>query len=155
MVTIISTHPVSVRYNLWSENASMHSKERVWDCTIPGGSGVMDRRTLQTPIGVATEISEDALEKLMQIEAFKSDIDKGLIKVLKHTRKRSVDADEEALKDMKTDGSGKQITAEDFEADGAVINEDGSINVTKGGKNATPHFAEKGSGKKGRKSRKG
>lgn len=155
MVTIISTHPVTVRYNLWKENAVMHSKERVFDCTIPGGSGVIDRRTLQTPIGVATEITDDALENLMKIDAFKKDIENGFIKVLKHTKKRSIDADEEAEKDMNTGGSGKQITAEDFEADGAVINSDGSINVSKGGKNAKPQCAKDSSFKKNSRRRKG
>lgn len=141
MVTIISTHPVNVRYNLWSENAEMHSKERIWDCTIPGGSGVLDNRSLRTPSGIATEITDDALEKLMQIPAFNKDIENGFIKVLKKTKARSVDADEEAEKDMNLSGSGRQLTDKDLEADGAEINEDGSINVTKGGKNAVPDMA--------------
>lgn len=141
MVTIISTHPVTMNYILWKEDASIHSKEAVWDCTIPGGAGVMNPKSLQTPQGVATEISDEALENLMKIDSFVKDIKKGSIKVLKNRRSRSVDADEEAEKDMNTHTTGRQMTSEDLEADGAVINEDGSINVSNGGKNATPDMA--------------
>lgn len=137
MVTIISTHPTNVRYNLWQENAEMHTKERIWDCTIKGGAGVVHGKgELYTPTGVATEINEAALEKLMRIPAFLEDIEEGYIKVLEKTKARSVDADEQAEKDMKTDASGQQLTTKELEADGAEINDDGSIDVTHGGKNA-------------------
>ena len=136
MVTIISTHPVTKRYNLWHTDPSTHTQTRLWDCTIPGGAGVVNRKSLVTPIGVATEISDDALEKLMQIEAFTSDIEGGFIKVLKRTKARSVDADEQALADMNTEGSGKPITQKDLEKAGAVVNDDGSIDISNGGKNA-------------------
>ena len=136
MVTIISTHPGAKRYNLWHTDPTTHVQRRVWDCTISGGSGVVNKKSLLTPIGVATEISDEALEKLMQINAFKEDIELGFIKVLKRTKAKSVDADEQALADMNTSGSGKPITAEDLEKDGAVVNDDGSIDISNGGKNA-------------------
>lgn len=136
MVTIISTHPTSVRYNMWNEDPKTHSKYRVWDCTIKGGAGVAQNKgTLYTPTGVATEISEEALEKLNKIPCFVADVEAGLIKVLKNTKARTVDADEEALKDMDTETNGKQITDTELEADGAEINSDGSIDVSGGGKN--------------------
>lgn len=152
MVTIISTHPVSVRYNMWEIDESTHSKRRVWDCLIPGGSGVVNKHTLKTPQGVATEIDEAALENLMKIPSFVADIDSGFIKVLKRTRARAVDADAEAEKDMNLDGSGKQITSEDLENAGAEINSDGSIDVSKGGAKA---MAIKRSGKTDKPSKKG
>lgn len=136
MVTIISTIPVSKRYILWKEDTKQHTKIALWDCTIPGGAGVIDKRSLQTPEGVATEIDDSALDKLMQIGSFVGDMKNGFIKVLKGVKARTVDADEEALKDMNTDGTGRQITSEDLEKDGAVINDDGSVDVSKGGKNA-------------------
>ena len=136
MVTIISTQPVPVRYTLWETDVATHSKRRVWDCRIAGGSGVVDRNTLLTPQGVATEISDDALEKLMSIPAFTDDIEKGFIKVLKKTKARTVDADEEALKDMNLAGSGKPLTDKDLVKAGAQINEDGSIDISKGGEKA-------------------
>lgn len=154
MVTIISTHPVSVRYNKWEENAEMHTKTRVWDCTIPGGAGILDKKSLQVPDGVATEITDEALEKLMSIPDFVNDIAKGYIKVLKNRRKTSVDASEEAKKDMNTEGSGKQITDKDFEADGAVINEDGSIDISDGGENVVARKSAEFKARRGGRGRK-
>jgi hypothetical protein len=137
MVTIISTHPVNVRYNLWRVDTNSHTKVREWDCLIRGGAGVATgKNELFTPSGVATEISEEALEKLMKIPSFTNDIKNGMIKVLKNTKAKSVDADEQAVKDLDTNTNGKQITAEDLEADGAEINDDGSVDVSGGGKDA-------------------
>lgn len=137
MVTIISTHPVTVRYNMWRENPEMHSKERIWDCTIKGGAGIaLGKGDLVVHDGVATEVTEEALEKLRQIPAFITDEKEGFIKVLENTKKKSVDADDEALKDMNTEGTGKQLTDKELEEDGAEVNSDGSIDVTHGGKNA-------------------
>ena len=150
MVTIISTHSTSMDYVLWETNTQNHSANPVWDCTIPGGAGVFNSRSLHTPDGVATEISDDALEKLMRIPAFVNDINDGYIKVLKRTKARTVDADAEAKKDMNTEGSGRQLTAEELEKDGAVVNSDGSIDVTKGGKNAAVEHSAKG--EKGKRS---
>lgn len=153
MVSIISTHPIDIRYNKWEFNPEAHTKRRIWDCLIFGGAGVMDKRKLITPEGVVTEITDEALETLMTIEAFKRDMDNGFIKVLKNRRAMSVDPDEEARKDMNTDGSGKQITSADLEADGAEVNDDGSIDVTKGGSKAVARKAEerKSSSKKKRR----
>ncbi len=147
MVTIISTHPVTVRYNMWEENVELHTKRRIWDCLIKGGAGVVQGKgELYTPTGVATEVTDEAYEKLMQIQGFVDDIKAGFIKVIKNKKARAVDADEEAEKDMNTDGSGKQITASELEKDGAEITEDGNVNVTHGGKNAV---AKRTKGKKG------
>ena len=150
MVTIISTHSTSMNYILWESNTNEHSAHPVWDCTIPGGSGVVNKHSLQVPNGVATEISDDALEKLMRIPAFVKDINDGYIKVLKNTKARTVDAEEEAEKDMNTEGSGRQITSSELEKDGAIINSDGSIDVTEGGKNAAVEHAAQG--EKGKRS---
>ena len=137
MVTVISTHPVTVRYNMWREDEKMHMKERVWDCLIRGGAGIArGKGDLVIHDGVATEIDEDALKKLRQIPAFVNDEKLGFIKVLENTKAKSVDADEEATKDMNTDGSGKQLTDKELVADGAEINDDGSVDVSHGGKNA-------------------
>lgn len=137
MVTIISTHPVTTRYIKWERDDAAHSKRAVWDCTIKGGAGIaLGKGELVVHDGIATEIDEKALEILRTIPSFVEDEKAGFIKVLEGTRARTVDADEEALKDMKTDGSGKQITSTELENDGAEINEDGSVDVTKGGKNA-------------------
>lgn len=137
MVTIISTHPVTVRYIKWERNDQMHSKRAVWDCTIKGGAGVaLGKGELVVHDGIATEVNDEALKMLRTIPSFVEDEALGFIKVLENTKARSVDADEEALKDMNTDASGKQITSSELEADGAVINDDGSVDVSKGGKNA-------------------
>jgi hypothetical protein len=136
MATVISTSAVTKTYILWKRDDEQHIKIKLWDCTIPGGAGVVNKHSLRTPEGVATEIDDSAIEKLMQIPAFVNDVKNGFMKVLKGVKARTVDADEEALKDMNTDGTGRQITSEDLEKDGAVINDDGSVDVSKGGKNA-------------------
>lgn len=144
MVTIISTHPVTTQYVKWQIDEVQHIQTPVWDYTIPGGSGVVNKNTLAVPQGVATQISEEDLDRLMTLESFKKDIKDGFIKVLKGKRAASVDADEEAEKDMNTEGSGKQITSAELEKDGAVINDDGSIDVTEGGQNAAAMHAKQG-----------
>lgn len=135
MTTIISTHPVNMRYVKWERNSQSHTKTALYDYTILGGSGVVNRKTLITPIGVATEVNDEDIEKLMAIPAFVTDVKNGLIKILKRTKKSSIDADDEALKDMDVDGLGKPITSEQLEEAGAEIKEDGSIDISKGGKN--------------------
>ena len=151
MVTIVSTHPVTVRYIKWERDDKAHSKRAVWDCTIKGGAGIaLGKGELVVHDGIATEISDEALAMLRQIPSFIEDEAEGYIKVLEGVRARAVDADEEAKKDMNTDASGKQITSSELEADGAEINDDGSVDVTKGGKNSiasrekkTTHASEK------------
>lgn len=135
MTTIISTHPVNMRYVKWNRNPQTHTKTALYDYTILGGSGVVNRKTLITPIGVATEVKDEDIEKLMAIPAFEKDVKNGFIKILKKVKKGTVDADDEALKDMDTNGSGKPITSEQLEEAGAEIKEDGSIDISKGGKN--------------------
>ena len=144
MVTIISTHPVTVRYIKYEVNEEAHSKRAVWDCTIKGGAGVaLGKGELVVHDGVATEISEEALEILRTLTSFNNDVKNGFIKVLENTKARTVDVDEEACKDMNTEGSGKQITSSELEKNGAVINDDGSIDVTKGGKDAVASRIQK------------
>lgn len=136
MVTIISTHPVTVRYIKWERDDVAHSKRAVWDCTIKGGAGVaLGKGELVVHDGVATEIDEKALEILETIPSFQDDVKNGYIKVLKGVRAKAVDADAEAEKDMNPDATGKQIKSSELEADGAEINDDGSIDITHGGKN--------------------
>ena len=137
MVTIISTHPVTVRYIKYECDETSHSKRAVWDCTIKGGAGIaLGKGELVVHDGLATEISDEAIDILNTLVSFQNDVNHGFIKVLKHTKARTVDPDEEAIKDMNTEGSGKQITSSELEKNGAVINDDGSIDVTKGGKDA-------------------
>lgn len=144
MNTLISTHPIDIAYCIWQRDDKQHTKTCVWDFTLPGGAGIANPKTLLTPDGVATEVSDETLEKLMTIGSFKADVDAGYVKVLKGQKARSVDANEEAAKDMNTEGSGKQITDAELIKDGAVMNDDGSIDVTKGGKNAAIEHSRQG-----------
>lgn len=144
MNTIISTHPIPMMYCKWVIDEKTHLQECVWDFTVPGGAGVANKKTLIVPDGVATTVSDDVLTTLMTIQSFREDIEKGYIKVIKGKSSKSVDANEEALKDMNTNASGRQITDEELVSDGAVVNEDGSIDVTNGGKNAVIQHARIG-----------
>lgn len=155
MNTIISTHPIPMMYCKWDVNEQTHQQECIWDFTVPGGAGVVNKRTLLVPDGVATSVGDDILETLMTIPTFKRDIENGYIKVIKGKASKNVDANEEALKDMNTNASGKQITDAELVADGAVLNDDGSIDVTKGGANATIKHSQQGAKDKAEQTRRG
>lgn len=155
MNTIISTHPIPTMYCKWVIDEKTHQQECVWDFTVPGGAGVTDKRTLLVPDGVATSVDDKILETLMTIPSFVKDMDNGYIKVINGKAAKNVDANEEALKDMNTNASGKQITDEELVEDGAVLNDDGSIDVTRGGANATIKHAQQGAKDKSEQQRRG
>lgn len=144
MNTIISTHAIPTMYCKWDVNEQTHQQECVWDFTVPGGAGVTNNKTLIVPDGVATSVDDKILETLLTIKSFREDIENGYIKIIKGKSAKNVDANEEALKDMNTNGSGRQITDEELVSDGAVLNDDGSIDVTRGGANATIKHSQKG-----------
>lgn len=77
--------------------------------TIDGGAGVINKRTLETPQGVVTEVTSEQLEKLKSHPLFQLHLKKGAVAIL-GTEKEAKKAD----KDLKEDKS-SQIKPEDYE----------------------------------------
>lgn len=72
---------------------------------IKGGAGVADRRTLVTPQGVVTKVTDSQLEQLQQNETFQRFVKNGVLTVSKH----SGDADKVASS-MEQNNASKQKT---------------------------------------------
>lgn len=76
--------------------------------TLKGGADVINKKTLQTPSGVVTELTDDQLEKLKTHPVFKKHLENGYVEILS-TEKEAAKAD----KDLKEDKS-KQLTPKDY-----------------------------------------
>jgi hypothetical protein len=83
--------------------------------TIKGKANVQDAKTLETPQGVATRVSDEELELLKSIPSF-NDMVKGGYLVIDEKAAHGHDADERGAS-MPKDKS-KQDTAKDYEAMG-------------------------------------
>lgn len=77
--------------------------------TIDGGAGVINKRSLETPRGMVTEIDDKVLEKLKSHPVFRAHVRDGYITIL-GTEKEAKSAE----KDLKVDNS-KQLTPKDYE----------------------------------------
>ena len=131
MNTIISTKPYNCNYSKYNLDVKSHTKQKVWEVTICGGSGVMQgKRHIFTPDGVATEIDDEGLDILMTIPQFLIDVNRGYMKVIRDVSSKNVDADEEAKKDMNLEHGSKPLTEKDFLESGAKIDKEGNIDVT-------------------------
>lgn len=82
------------------------------EITINGGADVINKRTLITPEGMITEISDDKLEKLKSHPVFQQHIQNGFIVV--------VDTEKQAEKEHKNleEDKSKQLTEKDYEKQG-------------------------------------
>ena len=131
MNTIISTKPYPCSYAKFDVNIESHTKRKVWEVRINGGSGVMQGKGhIYTPDGVATSIDDEGLNILMTIPQFKRDIERGYMKVIRGESAKRIDADEEANKDMNMEHGSKPLTDKDFLESGAKIDKEGNIDVT-------------------------
>lgn len=97
-------------YTLWRP-ASTEKKPNVAlkKVKINGGHGRMDRKNLVTPLGVVTEVSNEDLEALNQIGAFRKHMEAGFIKV---DKKKS--DPEKVASDMAKKDASAQKTPSDF-----------------------------------------
>lgn len=80
---------------------------------IKGGTGVLDKKTLETPNGVVTEISKEELEFLQNNSSFKRMCERGFMMI----ESSKTTAKTKAKKKDKRD-RGAQLTKEDFESRG-------------------------------------
>jgi hypothetical protein len=76
--------------------------------TINGGADVINKKTLQTPQGIVTEVADDILEKLKSHPVFQTHLKNGYITILSSEKEAN-----KADKDLKEDKS-KQLTPKDY-----------------------------------------
>ena len=139
MNTIISKRVNNIEIKEYRMDAIAHQLTPVRSVTIFGGAGILNPNTLSTPEGVATEVSDEALDWLMRQPKFLKGVKARVFRVIKGARSRDVDADEEASSGKMEDNDkspGRPLTVDQLKKDGAVVNSDGSIDVSKGGKDA-------------------
>lgn len=139
MNTIISKRPTTIEFVEWERDDVQHKLTPIRSVTIFGGAGITDPRALVVPEGVCTYVSDDALEFLMSIPKFKRHIEKGIFRVVKGKKVDSDEANEIASSGKMIDNDeipARPMTQEKLENDGAVVNEDGSIDISKGGAKA-------------------
>lgn len=152
MNTIISKRQTAFTYTKWFDEG-YGTIVPEFSITINGGAGVLNPKTIVTPQGVATLVDDDTLEKLMTVPKFISDRERGLILVIEGKKVKDSDAVDEIATSKKmidtADIQARPLTPEDLENDGAVVNDDGSVNITEGGKNALARRQQK-TGKKSR-----
>lgn len=153
MKTIISKRPTAFVYTKWADNKDGTIAVE-YSITIDGGAGVINPRSLLTPEGVATFVDDKTLERLMAIPKFKRDIERGLIRIeaskISDPEKVNSIADSGKMAD-KRDIPDRPMTPEDLENDGAVVNEDGSVDISDGGKDAVQRRANKAGKRKSKK----
>lgn len=114
MAFILSSLTNDTKYCFWekkAENLVVVKKEIL----IKGGANVADKKTLLTPNGASTEVSEDELALLKENPSFKRHMERGYIKIVETDSKYK--AKEEAEKLDKKDGSA-QLTPETYKKRG-------------------------------------
>ena len=136
MNTVISKRPTTIEFVEWDVDDVQHKMTPIRSVTIFGGAGVTDPRALIVPEGVATYISDEALAWLETLPKFKRHIDKGIFRVIKGKKIDSEAANEIASSGKMIDNNdipARPLNEEQLKKDGAVINDDGSIDISKGG----------------------
>ena len=139
MNTVISKRPTTIEFVKWDIDDVQHKMTPIRSVTIFGGAGVTDPRALIIPEGVATYISDEALAWLETLPKFKRHVDKGIFRVVKGKKIDSEAANEIAASGKMIDNKdipARPLNEELLKKDGAVINEDGSIDISKGGAKA-------------------
>lgn len=107
---IISHESASVEFPKWERTRTgVDAKSSV---IINGGAGVIDKKTMETPKGVITEISKEDLEFLKTQPLFNEKVEHGSYEIVENEKKAK-----EASKKGKKD-KGAQLTAKDFEESG-------------------------------------
>ena len=106
--------------------ASQDNEYIIWETTpnglkkvkksvlIKGGANVLNKKTMETPNGVITEITEEEYETLQNCDAFKRHEAKGFVEIVKEEKKAR---EKSKAKSDKKDGSA-QLTPEDFKKKG-------------------------------------
>lgn len=119
MILITSTMSADVNYTAYEETPS-GGKIPAKAILIRGGSNVVDKRTLVTPHGIVTEVTEEELKMLEENEVFRQHCANGFL-VVTHSEKDA--------KRVAGDMAEKDASAPKVEADFVPPDEDATIKV--------------------------
>jgi len=111
MIYVTSKMAAGVTYAFYAQNDNRINIVTD-EITINGGADVINKRSLETPSGVVTEITEEQYDKLKTHPLFRQHLENGALAVL-GSEKEAKKAD----KDLKEDAS-RQLTPEDYSKKG-------------------------------------
>lgn len=111
MIYITSKMAAPVTYAFYTQGANKINVVTD-EITIKGGADVINRKTLETPSGAVTELSEEKFNKLKSHPLFKKHLEDGFLAVL-GTEKEANKADKNLNKD-----TSKQLTPNDYNKKG-------------------------------------
>lgn len=118
MPVIYSTMSGDVTYNLF-DNKNPRQPALKHQITIKGGAGVQ-KKNLETPLGVATVVSDDDLKALKQSHLFKIHTDNGHVFIDEKASKKPTEEEIEEVveEELAEKDAGAQDTAKDYEKKG-------------------------------------
>lgn len=128
MAYIVSKASQDIEYCDWVKGRNGLFTKKL-SVIIKGGANVMNKKTMETPNGVVTEVTAEQLKFLEGNSAFKRHMERGFMAICKtenDAKKKADKADKDENGDKKKDGSA-QLTKEDFEKRGQkppVVNPD-------------------------------
>lgn len=107
---IVSHESASVEFPRWVRTKNGIDAQS--SVVIKGGAFVIDKKTMETPKGIITEITEDELKFLKTQTLFNEKVEQGSYEI--------VDSEKEAKKSSRRGrkDKGAQLTAKDFEEAG-------------------------------------
>lgn len=110
MTYIVSHESASVEFPKWVRTKTGVDAQGV--VLIKGGAGVINKKTMETPKGVITEINKEDLDFLKTQTLFNEKVKSGSYEVVE-TEEKAKKASKKGKKDK-----GAQLTAKDFEEAG-------------------------------------
>lgn len=108
MAYIVSYESASVEFPKWIK--TKNGLDVKGSVVIKGGANVIDKKTMQTPKGIMTEVSKEDLEFLKTQSLFNEKIEQGSYEIVESEKK----AEEKIKKSKKKKDGGAQLVAQDF-----------------------------------------
>ena len=116
MPYIVSKASQDNEYTGWKKGRNgLNQKE--FSVVVKGGANVVDKKKLEVPNGVVTEVTKEELEFLKQNNAFQRHLDRGWVYIAtskESAQKKAETQDKDENGKVRKDGSA-QLTAQDFE----------------------------------------
>ena len=107
MAFITSKMAASVTYAFYTRGANKINVVTD-EITINGGADVINKKTLQTPNGVVTELTDDQLDRLKSHPVFKMHLENGSVAIFENEKKA------DAAGDKLVADKSSQITPDDY-----------------------------------------
>lgn len=111
MAYIVSYESASVEFPKWIRTKS--GVDAQGSVVIKGGAWVINKKTLETPKGIITEVSKEDLDFLKTQSLFNEKVKNGSYEIVESEKKA-----QEKSKTAKAKDKGAQLTAKDFQDSG-------------------------------------